>query len=74
MNILGKVTHLDSRNLAIIVSKKKVSKNTKVFDSEGKLVGRVVNIFGPVSEPYLAISANKGFRITRLVGREVYRK
>jgi len=27
-----------------------------------------------VSEPYLAIAAQKGTRITRLVGREVYRK
>ena len=65
---------MDSRNLAIIIAKKKVSKNTKVFDSENKLVGRVVNIFGPVSEPYLAIAAQKGTRITRLVGREIYRK
>ncbi|MCS5649604.1 MAG: hypothetical protein NZ820_09750 [Dehalococcoidia bacterium] len=51
-----------------------MSKNTKVFDSESNHVGRVVNIFGPVSEPYLAIAAKKGTRITRLVGREVYRK
>jgi RNA-binding protein len=74
MHCLGKVSHLDSRNLAIVIAKKKVSKNTKVFDSENKLVGRVVNIFGPVSEPYLAIAPQKGTRITRLVGREVYRK
>ena len=74
MQCLGKVSHLDSRNLAIVIAKKKVSKNTKVFDAESKLVGRVVNIFGPVSEPYLAIAAQKGTRITRLVGREVYRK
>jgi RNA-binding protein len=68
------VSHLDSRNLAILISNKKVPKNTKVFDAESKLVGRVVNIFGPVNEPYLAIAAQKGTRITRLVGREVYRK
>ncbi len=74
MNCLGKVTHLNSRNCAIVNTKKKISKNTKVYDSEGKLVGKVVNIFGPVSKPYLAISANKGFRITRLIGREVYNK
>ena len=74
MECLGKVEHLDSKNRAIIVSKKKVAKNTKVFDSENKLVGRIVDIFGPVSEPYLAISAKKGIRITKLVGREVYRK
>ena len=74
MHCLGKVSHLDSQNLAIVVAKDKVSKNTKVFDSESRLIGQVVNIFGPVSEPYLAIAARKGTRITRLVGREVYRK
>ena len=74
MHCLGKVSHLDSRKLAIVIAKKKVSKNTKVFDAESKLVGRVINIFGPISEPYLAIAAQKGTRITRLVGREVYRK
>lgn len=74
MYCLGKVSHLDSRNLAILVSKEKVPKNTKVFDSENKHVGSVVNIFGPVVEPYLAIAAKKGTRITKLVGREIYRK
>ena len=74
MKCLGKVAHLDSKNRAIVVTKNKVEKNTKIFDSESNLVGRVVNIFGPVNEPYLAISAKKGLRITKLVGREVYRK
>ena len=74
MKCLGKVAHLDSKNRAIVITKTKVEKNTKIFDSESNLVGRVVNIFGPVNEPYLAISAKKGLRITKLVGREVYRK
>ena len=74
MKCLGKVAHLDSKNRAIVITKNKVEKNTKIFDSESNLVGRVVNIFGHVNEPYLAISAKKGLRITKLVGREVYRK
>ena len=74
MKCLGKVAHLDIKNRAIVITTKKVEKNTKVFDAESNLVGRVVNIFGPVNEPYLAISAKKGLRITKLVGREVYRK
>ena len=74
MKCLGKVAHLDSKNRAIVITKNKVEKNTKIFDSESNLVGRVVNIFGPGNEPYLAISAKKGLRITKLVGREVYRK
>ena len=64
MKCLGKVAHLDSKNRAIVITKNKVEKNTKIFDSESNLVGRVVNIFGPVNEPYLAISAKKGLRIT----------
>ena len=57
MKCLGKVAHLDIKNRAIVITTKKVEKNTKVFDAESNLVGRVVNIFGPVNQPYLAISA-----------------
>ena len=74
MKCVGKVSHLNSKNMAIVCTKDKVSKNTKIYDSEKKNIGRVVNIFGPVSEPYLAIAPNKGMRITKIVGREVYRK
>lgn len=74
MECLGKVSHLDSKNRAIVIAKNKVGKNTKIFDAESRHVGRVVNIFGPVNEPYLAISAKKGTRVTKLVGREVYKK
>ena len=74
MKCLGKVTHLDSKNRAIVITKNKVSKNTKIYDSENNLVGRVVDIFGPVNEPYLAISAKKGMRITRIIGREIYKR
>ena len=74
MECLGKVAHLDSKNRAIVIAKNKVSKNTKIYDSENNLVGRVVDIFGPVNEPYLAISAKKGMRITRIIGREIYKR
>ena len=74
MKCLGKVAHLDSKNRAIVIAKNKVPKNTKIYDSENNLVGRVVDIFGPVNEPYLAISAKKGMRITRIIGREVYKR
>ena len=50
MKCLGKVAHLDNKNRAIVITTNKVEKNTKVFDAESNLVGRVVNIFGPVNE------------------------
>ena len=74
MKCVGKVSHLNSRNMAIVNTQDKINKNTKIYDSEKKNIGRVVNIFGPVSEPYIAIAPNKGMRITKIVGREVYRK
>ena len=74
MKCVGKVSHLNSRNMAIVSTHDKINKNTKIYDSEKKYIGRVVNIFGPVSEPYIAIAPNKGMRITKIVGREVYRK
>ena len=74
MKCVGRVSHLNSRNLAIVSTDKKVPKNTKIYDSEKKIIGKVVNIFGPVRDPYLAIAPNKGIRITKIVGREVYKK
>ncbi len=74
MKCVGKVSHLNSRNMAIVSTHDKINKNTKIYDSEKRNIGRVVNIFGPVSEPYIAIAPNKGMRITKIVGREVYRK
>ncbi len=74
MKCVGRVSHLNSRNLAIVNTHKKVPKNTKIYDSEKRIIGRVVNIFGPVNEPYLAIAPNKGMRITKIIGREVYKK
>ena len=74
MKCVGRVSHLNSRNLAIVSTDKKVTKNTKIYDSEKRIIGKVVNIFGPVRDPYLAIAPNKGIRITKIVGREVYKK
>ncbi len=47
MKCVGRVSHLNSRNLAIVSTNNKVPKNTKIYDSEKRIVGRVVNIFGP---------------------------
>ena len=74
MKCVGRVSHLNSRNFAIVSTDEMVPKNTKIYDSEKRNIGKVVNIFGPVRDPYLAIAPNKGIRITKIVGREVYKK
>jgi len=44
---------------------------TDVVDEELETVGSVVDVFGPVDRPYVAVSPDDGPRAT-LVGRPVY--
>ena len=41
MKCVGRVSHLNSRNLAIVNTDNKVPKNTKIYDSEKRLIGKI---------------------------------
>ncbi|MFB6129835.1 MAG: H/ACA ribonucleoprotein complex subunit GAR1 [Salinigranum sp.] len=43
-----------------------------VVDESLSNVGRVVDVFGPVDRPYLAVSPRSGVRLTDLLGRKLY--
>ena len=45
---------------------------TDVVDSELEAVGRVVDVFGPVERPYLAVSPADGVSLPALLGEKVY--
>jgi RNA-binding protein len=45
---------------------------TDVIDESLDTVGRVVDVFGPVDRPYLAVSPAEGVRVATLVGSPVY--
>jgi RNA-binding protein len=45
---------------------------TEVVDESLATVGRVVDVFGPVERPYLAVSPDDGVRLATLVGSPVY--
>ncbi|WP_129115028.1 H/ACA ribonucleoprotein complex subunit GAR1 [Halegenticoccus tardaugens] len=45
---------------------------TPVVDESLSTVGRVVDVFGPVDRPYLAISPADGVRLTDLLGSKLY--
>ncbi len=45
---------------------------TPVVDEELTEWGRVVDVFGPVERPYLAVSPTEGVRLATLVGSPVY--
>lgn len=43
-----------------------------VIDESLSTVGRIVDIFGPVAEPYAAITPTDGATLTDLVGTTLY--
>ncbi|WP_408958661.1 H/ACA ribonucleoprotein complex subunit GAR1 [Natrinema sp. 74] len=45
---------------------------TPVLDDSLEEVGRVVDVFGPVSRPYLAVTPDDGVHLPSLVGSTLY--
>jgi RNA-binding protein len=74
MQRLGKVLHASKRGL--IARAEQVPKlGAKVHDQKNKLVGRVSDIFGPTSTPYIAIKPVSNIDphdIAGLVNEEMY--
>lgn len=45
---------------------------TTVIDESLSQVGRVVDVFGPVERPYVAVATDRGVRLAELVGQKLY--
>ena len=45
---------------------------TMVLDDSLDTVGRVVDVFGPVEEPYLAVTPKSNVHLPRMVGSVLY--
>ena len=43
-----------------------------VVDESLATVGRVVDVFGPVDRPYVAVSPTEGVRVADLLGSKLY--
>ena len=44
----------------------------QVVDEELVRIGRIVDVFGPIERPYLAVSPNADIQIPRLLGTRLY--
>lgn len=73
MNRLGDVVRT-AQGLAVVRSPDDATPDigTPVVDESLTDVGRVVDVFGPVSRPYVAVSPDDGVHIAGLVGAKVY--
>ena len=45
-----------------------------IYDSEGKRLGTVKRIFGPIEGPYVTVSTDEGSVSADMVGKKVYTK
>jgi RNA-binding protein len=45
---------------------------TEVVDESLSTVGRVVDVFGPVDRPYVAVSPSEGVGAAELLGEKLY--
>lgn len=73
MQRVGKVSRT-AQNLAIVRCADETHPDigTAVVDESLSRVGRVVDVFGPVEQPYLAIATDRGVRLPDLLGQKLY--
>jgi RNA-binding protein len=45
---------------------------TEAVDEQLNAVGRVVDVFGPVARPYVAVSPDEGVALATLLGTKLY--
>jgi RNA-binding protein len=55
MDRLGTIIHVSGNRKLILRTKVKIKTGVQVFDEELRPVGKIVDVFGPVNNPYVSI-------------------
>ncbi|MFH0897201.1 MAG: Gar1/Naf1 family protein [Candidatus Bathyarchaeota archaeon] len=71
MNRLGTVTHVSGSKKLILRTKTKVRTGTQVLDEDLRSIGKIVDIFGPVKNPYVSVEPVVN-ALKNYVGRPLY--
>ena len=74
MRRLGKVLHISKRGSIILRTDKTPSAGSKsvVLDKKSQEIGVIIDVFGPVKEPYVAIRPKQDIDALKLVGQMLY--
>lgn len=73
---LGKVLHISKRGSIILRTDKTppVGNRSLVLDKKAQEVGTIIDVFGPVNAPYVAVRPKKKTDPQKLVGQMLYLK
>lgn len=76
MRRLGKVLHISKRGSIILRTDKTppVGSKSIVMDKKAQEVGEIIDVFGPVKEPYVAIRPKRDSNPSKLIGQILYLK
>ena len=71
--LIGKGMHQSkgSKNLIITLSSE-ARIGQPVTDKDGRTIGKVFDIFGPVEAPYASIRLNEGVELGKVNGKQVF--
>ena len=74
MRRLGEVIHVSKRGSIILRTDKTppIGKQAVVLDKKANRIGNVIDVFGPVASPYVAIRPFKETKTELLVGQVLY--
>jgi RNA-binding protein len=73
---LGKVLHISKRGSIILRTDRTppVGSRSIVLNKKAQEIGTIIDVFGPVKEPYVAIRPKRDFDTSKLVGQMLYLK
>ena len=76
MQIIGEIENISSNGLWIIRSDHAPDIGSKVYDQHKHLVGRIINIIGPVKKPYILVrpKLNEKQKQLQIIGEKMYIK
>lgn len=69
---LGVVSHLTKRKRILVKATNIPKLNSKVYDEKGNEIGVVIDVLGPVREPYVSVKPIKKENLEEIIGKELY--
>ena len=71
--LLGKGMHQSRGNNNLIITLEADARiGLSVTDREGKYLGKIFDIFGPVTTPYASIKLDEGVELGKVEGKPIY--